>query len=84
MPDPVTIVDLRKQPHAAALPISGGQGVAGSSPAGDTVVPIASNGSWIYASVVVIWIIRRRDGHAQCSTDPIVVLSATHITLQRG
>jgi hypothetical protein len=36
-PDPATIVNLRKNPHAAALPISGGQKVAGSNP----VVPTA-------------------------------------------
>jgi hypothetical protein len=37
MPDPATILDLCRKPHAAALPISGGQGVAGSNP----VVPTA-------------------------------------------
>lgn len=37
MPDPLTIVDLRSRPHTTALPISGGQGVAGSNP----VVPTA-------------------------------------------
>jgi len=44
MPDLATIVDLRKKPHAAALPISGGQGVAGSNPVVPTNTRPADDG----------------------------------------
>jgi hypothetical protein len=61
-PDPVTIVDLRRGPHAAVLPISGGQGVAGSNPAVPTVIrpgqSLACLGEW--ALTFIRWSPKRR------------------------